>query len=934
MGTVHALLKDKVLRARVKLLGRLLGEVVISIAGQEVFDAVEKLRQGYIQLGDNEDPVKRQELLEFIESLDAETLNQVVRAFSIYFSLVNVAEETHHHKNRRLLFRQHDRLWYGSFDVTFREFKKQNLSKDQVQSLLEQTNYIPVFTAHPTESKRRTIMLVMRRIFVANEKLHDSRLGDWQKEQIAEEIKTLIRTLWRTDEVREHKPDVIDEIENGLNYFSECLFDAVPVVYDNLERNLKSHYPGEKFNLDTILKFGSWIGGDRDGNPFVKPETTRMALRMQSRVVLEEYLKRLKELFDKLTHSRSMCTLTPELEDSLNEDKKIGAVAFTDTIKEYRNSPYRLKIAYMLHRLNQNLSNTKSRLKGKPVNESTNAYKTCDDFKKDLYLIRDSLINDGDKHIVEGTLSHLIRSAETFGFYLMKLDIRQESTRHSQAVADILNHQDVAVDYMALSEEQRLELLAKHLSESRDISLPKESLEALNLETVEVFETMAYMQGEIGEDAFGAYVISMTHQASHIMEVLWLARLCGLCGKDSDGKTFAKLIVSPLFETVEDLEHIESVLSQLFENDAYLQLLQSSGNTQEVMLGYSDSCKDGGIMASSWNLYEAQRKVIRLTDHKQIGCRIFHGRGGTIGRGGGPTHDAIIAQPEGTVHGEIKFTEQGEVLSYKYSNTETAVYELTMGITGLMLASRCIVTDYQKPQDNHMAVMRQLTADGEKAFRHLTEDSDGFLDYFYEATPVTEIGLLNIGSRPSHRKKGNRSKSSVRAIAWVFGWAQSRHTLPAWYGIGTALKNFIDEKPDNIYLLNDMYENWPYFRALISNTQMAMTKSNMRIAREYAKLCEEPETTESIYSLIDEEHQRTLSTILNVSETNSLLEHDPVLALSLSRRDPYLVPLNHIQVTLLKRFRDESMTESERDMWLYPLLRSINAIASGMRNTG
>jgi len=352
------------------------------------------------------------------------------------------------------------------------------------------------------------------------------------------------------------------------------------------------------------------------------------------------------------------------------------------------------------------------------------------------------------------------------------------------------------------------------------------------------------------------------------------------------------------------------------------------------MLGYSDSCKDGGIMASSWSLYEAQQKVIRLTAEKSVECRLFHGRGGTIGRGGGPTHDAIVAQPEGTVHGQIKFTEQGEVLSYKYSNTETAIYELTLGVTGLMLASRCLVTDYQKPKDDHIQIMKDLTAQGEHAYRDFTDSDNGFLDYFYEATPVTEIGMLNIGSRPSHRKKGNRSKSSVRAIAWVFGWAQSRQTMPAWYGIGTALESYILSDINNIKKLQEMYDNWPYFRALISNTQMALTKSDMIIAEQYAQLCINPETTKTIFGFMKAEHDRTVDSILNVSQSHGLLDHNPTLALSLSRRDPYLDPLNHIQVTLIRRYRDESISEEEREQWLSPLLRSINAIAAGMRNTG
>jgi phosphoenolpyruvate carboxylase len=352
------------------------------------------------------------------------------------------------------------------------------------------------------------------------------------------------------------------------------------------------------------------------------------------------------------------------------------------------------------------------------------------------------------------------------------------------------------------------------------------------------------------------------------------------------------------------------------------------------MLGYSDSCKDGGILASAWNLYQAQQQITALTNSRNIQLRLFHGRGGTIGRGGGPTHEAILAQPDGTVHGEIKFTEQGEVLSNKYSNLETAVYELTMGVSGLLKASRCLVCEPKADNPEYHDVMHQLADIGEETYRELTDRTEGFLDYFYEVTPVSEIGLLNIGSRPSHRKKGDRSKSSVRAIAWVFGWAQSRHTIPAWYGIGSALQQWLQQDAQSMAKLKEMYREWPFFRALLSNTQMSLFKADMGIAREYAELLSDAKVAEHIYGRINSEHQQTVKHILEVAQLEGLLEETPSLALSLTRRNPYLDPLNHIQITLLKRYRDESLGEEEQEQWLEPLLRSINAIAAGMRNTG
>jgi phosphoenolpyruvate carboxylase len=517
----------------------------------------------------------------------------------------------------------------------------------------------------------------------------------------------------------------------------------------------------------------------------------------------------------------------------------------------------------------------------------------------------------------------------------MHLDVRQESTRHTETVAEILQQMDPEMDYMSLGEQQRISLLSAKIKQpDSDFVLDRSKLSEANLETIEVFETMERMYDEISEHAFGNYVISMTHQASHIMEVMWLGSLVGLAGFNDD-ECYCHIEISPLFETIEDLHHIESVLGNLFDDPVYKQLLQASGNQQEVMLGYSDSCKDGGILASSWQLFEAQQKVIALADKHQLECRLFHGRGGTIGRGGGPTYESILAQPEGTVHGQIKFTEQGEVLSNKYSNAETAVYELTMGITGLMLATRFTVIDEPGTSTpERMEIMRELMKTGEESYRQLTDRTEGFLDYFYEATPVSEIAQMNIGSRPSHRKKGDRSKSSVRAIGWVFGWAQARHTLPAWYGIGSALQKYINGDESRLEKLQELHLEWPYFRALLSNTEMAMYKADIITAEEYSELCLSEETRKRVFNMVRDEYKRTLELTLKVAQMNTLLDDNPALSVSLMRRDPYLDPLSHIQIKLLKHYRDTSLSEEERDSWLDPLLRSINAIAAGMRNTG
>ena len=930
---------DKSLRARVKLLGTLLGEVIHTQSGEDVFHAVEALRLGYINLRKQNDEKERKRLDHIIENLNPQKLAEVVRAFNAFFSLVNIAEESHQHYTRREQSMKTGPDWQGSFESTIRELRDKEVGPQQLQVLLDQLLYTPVITAHPTESKRRTIRDVLRRITVLNKHLNEDTLSNYEYEDCLQKLRSQIQIFWKTDEVRPNRPTVFDEILYGLDYFDECLFAAVPVTYRNLEKAIAKVYNADGVLADypitvpSFLKFGSWIGGDRDGNPNVKPETTVMALRLQSKAVLTEYIRRLGFLLGSITHSINFCTPSEEFTQSLEADKPYSDAAYKDKETQFLNEPYRRKMSIMRFRLRHNLMEIRDRLEEKAGPRSKALqyrYANEKEFLKDLLTIRDSLISHGDQLIADAELKDLIRLVESFGFYLMKLDIRQESTRHTEAVAELYNLR--GIDYARLDESARLNLLAQTLSEPPP-QVDTAKLSDPTQETIAVFNVMAQMHVEISHQCFGSYVISMTHQASHIMEVMVLAHLAGLVGKNAD-TWFRNIGVSPLFETIEDLAHIEPVMSALLDNDTYRSLLKATDNLQEVMLGYSDSCKDGGIVAAAWNLYQAQKRVTALTYARGVGCRLFHGRGGTIGRGGGPTHEAIRAQPEGTVHGQIKFTEQGEVLSFKYSNIENSVYELGMGVTGLMLASSNLVKPDKAEKPEFLQTMSDLTRIGEQSYRKLTDETSGFLDYFYEATPVNEIALLNIGSRPSHRKKTDRSKTSVRAIAWVFGWAQSRHTLPAWYGIGSALETWRQNDPTRTALLHRMYEEWPFFRSMLSNTQMALFKAEPHIAKEYSELCPDPNVGDAIYSMFLDEFKRTVSQVLQISGLHGLLEETPSLALSLVRRDPYLDPLNHIQITLLKRFRDESLSDEERELWLNPLLRSINAIAAGMRNTG
>ncbi|BBP44036.1 phosphoenolpyruvate carboxylase [Thiosulfativibrio zosterae] len=927
-----ATLRDKQLRSRVKLLGSLLGEVIETQVGTPILEAVEKLRKGYIQLHEAEDANLRAELKAFIEAQTPEDLILIIRAFNLYFSLVNLAEEEHQYHERQSQLKSDGPLWMGSVLNTIGEFKNSGMTAEEVTLLLNKINYIPVFTAHPTESKRRAITDNLRRIFVTLGELNEAEAykNPYAQDEIIKKLQYQIQVLWKTDEVRRMKPTVEDEVRNGIYFFRQSLFKAVPVVYRYMERALARHYPDDNIATPNFLTFGSWIGGDRDGNPFVTHKTTVNALYMQSRAVIYEYQKRVFELSSQLTQSKFISDINQEVINRATiVDADLLESVFHRRTERFRDEPYRRFLYIIRGRLSHNLEYIEAQLNGTHIKKSRFAYASENDFLEDLQLIDSSLRGHGDHNIANADLKDLIRLVQTFGFYLMRLDIRQESNVHSDAVADLLQH--LNIDYFSLSEAERLDLLAKHVASPTIIDTQHLSLKKMTKEVLDVFHVIHNMREEISHKAFNNYVISMTHEASHVMEVLFLAHQVGLAGYNA-GKPYCKVRIAPLFETITDLEHIVPVTKALFDNPTYNAMLKASGNQQEIMLGYSDSAKDGGNLSSAWSLYQAQQQIMKLADEHRIECRLFHGRGGTVGRGGGPTHTAILSQPTGTVRGQIKFTEQGEVLSYKYSNAETAMYEISLGVTGLMKASTCLVKPVTPDNEKHLVTMQQLAKDGEFAFRELTDNTPGFFDFFYQATPVNEIGLLNIGSRPSHRKKGNLSKSSIRAIPWVFGWAQARLTFPAWYGTGYAIAKWKAEHGDRT--INDMYENWPFFRGLVSNIQMALFKTDLIIGENYSKLGKDPEISQKIYQMIAQEHIRSVDTNLEISGNEYLMADTPTIALSLTRRTPYLEPLNNIQIALLKRYKDENITEEEREVWLTPLLNSINAIAAGMRNTG
>ena len=926
---------DKALRSAIRALKIMLRKMLQSHASPRVASIVELLQRQFTALQRDNSPAKRQQLLKTLEDIPAETLNEVIRAFSMYFSLLNIAEESTQLQHRRRQIEKNKHYWRGSFHDTLLAFKNTGIEAGQLQPLLDQMHYLPVMTAHPTEAKRRTVRGALRNVFVSHEKLQHTDIKGYFRQEALERLQSQIQLLWKSDEVRARSMGVIDEIESGLFYFPLSLFEATAQVYRNFHRALVDVYGSDaaaKVNIPSFLNYGSWIGGDRDGNPNVKPHTTALALRLQARTITQEYLRRIDLLREQLSFSYGLCQPTEAFSQSLESDRELLGDIAVNLERTCQQEPYRHKLVLMKYRMQRRLELIEQRIAGDSSQSDAQAYNTTQSFQADLCLIRDSLISHGDLAIAERDLTDLIRLVDVFGFHLMQLDVRQESTRHSQAVAEILTAA-LGIDYLSLDENKRLEVLAEAIAIPGGLGYDSSNLSASTNETLEVFQVMAQMQREVGKNCFSRYVISMTHSASHIMEVLLLAAQNGLAGRIS-GQWYCHIGVSPLFETIDDLNHIDSVLRGLLAQPAYRALLEASDLRQEVMLGYSDSCKDGGILASAWGLYRAQQQVTKISDELGVRCRLFHGRGGTIGRGGGPTHEAILAQPPATVHGQIKFTEQGEVLFYRYNNMETAVYELTMGVTGLMKSSTSLIQAVEPDKSENLALMSELAQLGERSYRQLTEHTPGFLDYFYEATPVQEIGQLNIGSRPSHRKKQDRSKYSVRAIAWVFAWAQSRQTFPAWYGIGSSIENYCAGKPERLSALRELYKSWPFFRNLLSNAQMALSKSDMTIAKEYASLCNDPDVGKRIHSLIAAEHRRCVDWILEIAESDRLLAENPELAASLRRRNDYLGPLNYIQAGLLRALNQENEDDSSQSRWMKPLLRTINAIAAGMRNTG
>jgi phosphoenolpyruvate carboxylase len=766
---------------------------------------------------------------------------------------------------------------------------------------LRQIEIVPVFTAHPTEVARRTVLFKRRRIAGELRRLDLLPLTDAEASKCEEAIAAEITALWQTDEVRRRPPTVRDEIKMGLDYYPGSLIDTLPRLYEEFATAFAEAY-GSEFHADELpvfLRFGSWIGGDRDGNPYVTPDCTRDALSMARGVILDYYLAALMELMDRLSPSRRQAAVAKELLDALaGYTERMPSVAPRNPTRA-ADEIYRSFLDYMIERLRLNLKGSVHR----------DAYSCAEEFAADLKLLGQSLEANGGGRVARLLVVPLLRQVRTFGFHLHTLDIRQHARVHSRAIIELSGGAGLA---------QR---------EAPGVSLPEHpSDETRSL--METLRSVAELKRAFPAEAIRSYVISGAGSARDVLSVIWLARLCGVAVEaTSDGRD-PGLMPVPLFESIEDLRNCPRVCRELWSSAEYQPLLDSWGRRQEVMLGYSDSNKDGGMLTSAWEIYKAHRELHAAAREQNVRLQLFHGRGGTVGRGGGPTHRAIVAQPAGAFSGALKITEQGEVLNWKYSEPVLAERNLELMAAAALKALARPDAERQDEADWE-ASMEKMSESAFSFYRERIADNPDVMTYFEEATPVQELEHARIGSRPARRGEA-RGLSDLRAIPWVFGWMQSRHVLPGWFGVGHALETFIGEDEGKAELLKRMFNEFPFFSDLIGNVEIGMAKADMVIARRYAALVDDGELRERVFQMIVEEFERTRRMILRLTGQRELLDTNPVLARSIRLRNPYVDPLSLIQVTLLERKKRGEESESLN----YALAATINGISAGLRNTG
>jgi phosphoenolpyruvate carboxylase len=918
---------NNLLRRDIRFLGNILGEVLVHQGGNELLDIVEKIREASKSLRAVFLPELYEEFKTMINSLEPEIRHQVIRAFAIYFQLVNIAEQNHRIRRKRDYERSAgETVLHGTLEASVKDLKDRGFTYLEAQEILEGMSLELVMTAHPTEAMRRAILDIHKRIADDVMQLDNPTLTFREREQLREKLLNEVITLWQTDELRDRKPTVLDEVRNGMYYFHETLFHVLPEVYQELERCLSKYYPEHLWHVPTYLRFGSWIGGDRDGNPSVTSDITWETLRMQRKLAVREYQRILSELFKHLSFSTTIVDVTDELLASIQKDRL--QVALNKTSKwNNEKEPYRVKLTYMTEKLHNLLDDSKK--------DTAERYTDVAEFINDLRIIDRSLRHHYADYVADTHINKLVRQVELFGFHTATLDIRQHSQEHENAMTEILANMNIVSNYAELQEQEKVKLLERILNDPRPLTSQYQEYSESTRECLEVYRTVFKAQKEFGKQCITSYLISMAEAASDILEVMVFSKEVGLFRKEADGSVVCTLQAVPLFETIDDLHEAPGIMRQLFSMPIYRQSVEAMNDLQEIMLGYSDSNKDGGVVTANWELRVALKQITAAASEFGIKLKFFHGRGGALGRGGMPLNRSILVQPPQTIGGGIKITEQGEVISSRYSLKGIAYRSLEQATSALITAAiqARLNQEYASSEEEWEEIIKGISETSLDKYQDLVFRDPDFLKFFKESTPLLEVGELNIGSRPSKRKNSDRFED-LRAIPWVFAWTQSRYLFPAWYAAGTGLFNFYQNNEENMKVLQDMYENFSFFRSLIDTLQLAIVKADLTIAKEYANMCSDPEVHDRIFKKIEEEFNLTKTMILKITGLTEILGNAPALQESIRQRNPYVDPLSYLQVQLLAELRAIREKGLDDPILLREVLLTINGIAAGLRNTG
>lgn len=907
------------LRRDVRFLTTLLGDLIREQEGEKIFSRIEEIRSLAKKIRENPESSGRliEKLMKRMRSLSLEETYQIARAFTIYFQLVNIAEEAQRVRRLRFYEMEESRPQEMSIRKLFRDLRARGVRESEVLDFLSKMEVELVVTAHPTEAKRRTILDHLLRIAQALASLNRQDVTAAERAAAVSRIKEILEILWQTAEIRRRKRDVADEVEQALFYFQRTILELVPEVHQKIRDEFEKNY-GRSPALSPFIRFGSWVGADRDGNPNVTCEVTRQTAEKHRRLIFRNYLAKVEALMLRFSQSESRAPVTKELLRSLEEDRKLMPDLARQLSRYESTEIYRKKFTF----IHQKLENTFQK-KGQPA-EPGAGYASADAFWKDLFLIKESVEKNHGRMAARGDLSRLMDQVRAFGFHLAQLDVRDHSSKIRQALRELLP-----------SECTEQKLVEKIQGQGWTSDAIRKQLSPESLDIISQLEMMKELQKGEAPNRVEDYLVSLSEHPSDMLSLFYLAKECGLIRIENRKVKESRIGLVPLFETIDSLARCHEVMDRLFSMPVYKSYLESRGGVQEVMLGYSDSNKDGGYFAANWKLYLAQKRLAEIAARHRVKLRLFHGKGGTIDRGGGESHKAILAQPYAAFGGRIKITEQGEVVSQKYSNQVIAQRNLEQLITAVVWTN--LVSAKETAQHKKISAWEQragmLSDRAFRFYRELVFETPGFLDFYYQATPIQAFEIARIGSRPAARREGRRFED-LRAIPWVMSWIQSRYILSAWYGIGHALTSYIEERgPEGLRGLQEMYQGWPFFRSLIDNAQLSLVKTDLYIAGTYAKLVEDKALGLAIHDRISAEYKRTVDKVLAVSSQKELLDFHQVLKDSISLRNPYVDPLNYLQVIFLEKMREEQSEDKKRKMDEI-LLLTVNGIAFGMKSTG